>query len=126
MSSSNGSSEYSVKYGSSPSAGICISTGVGRMWSGGRPLGWCHSSSEKVGWGGRSASSPIVAPPSTQATIVSICAWERLRMLRIGTPPGSACHGGISRETTFSLIARLHGRTSRYDSSDIGAISPGR
>ena len=39
---------------------------------------------------------------------------------------GSANHGGISRETTFALMARAHGRASRYDSSDIGATWFGR
>ena len=112
-SSSNGMAEYSVMYGSSPWAGIAISTGIGMMWSGGRPLGWCHSLSENSGTGGIFAASPSGAPPSTQATMVSISSCVSPRELRIGTPPGAACHGGISRDTTLSLTARLHGRTSR-------------
>ena len=39
---------------------------------------------------------------------------------------GSANHGGISRATTFALMARAQGRASRYDSSDIGATWFGR
>jgi hypothetical protein len=39
---------------------------------------------------------------------------------------GSANHGGISRASTRSLIARAHGRACSYVSSDIGAIWPGR
>ena len=47
--------------------------------------------------------------------------------LRIGSVCDmSAPHGGISRATTLVLIAFAHGRASSYDSSDIGATSPGR
>ena len=112
-SSSKGISEYRVMYGSSPWAGICISTGIGSTWSGGRPLGWCHSSSENAGGGGSFDASPSGAPPSTHAAMVSISSGVSPRALRIGTPPGAACHGGISRDTTLSLMARLQGRTSR-------------
>ena len=35
---------------------------------------------------------------------------------------GSAPHGGISRATTFCLIARAHGRASSKVTSDIGAM----
>ena len=38
----------------------------------------------------------------------------------------SAPQGGISRAITLALIAFAHGRASSYDSSDIGATSPGR
>ena len=39
---------------------------------------------------------------------------------------GSANHGGISRATTLALMARAHGRASRYESSGIGATWFGR
>jgi hypothetical protein len=38
----------------------------------------------------------------------------------------SACHGGITPVAVAFLIARAHGRTSEYVTSDIGAISPAR
>src|SRR6185503_2905562 len=37
---------------------------------------------------------------------------------------GSAPHGGISRERTFSRMTLAHGRTSSYEVSVIGATSP--
>ena len=47
--------------------------------------------------------------------------------LRIGNVCDmSAPQGGISRAITLVLIAFAHGRASSYDSSDIGATSPGR
>src|SRR5688572_3549480 len=79
------------------------------------------------GAGGMSAALPRAAPPSTHAAIVSISFCERLMSLRIGkVSVMSAPHGGISRATTFDLIAFAQGRASSYDSSDIGATSPGR
>ncbi len=59
--------------------------------------------------------------------MVSICACERLRSLRIFSEwAGSAPHGGISRVRTFSRITFAHGRTSSYDVKVIGATSPCR
>src|SRR5688572_21063673 len=79
------------------------------------------------GTGGMSAALPRAAPPSTHAAIVSISFCDRLMSLRIGSDCDmSAPHGGISRATTFDLIAFAHGRASSYDSSDMGATSPGR
>src|SRR3954451_23560613 len=100
------------------------SPGLSRIASGSRPN--VHPSAN-FGSGGRSASLPFGAPPSTQATIVSICDWVRLRSLRIFSEcSGSAPHGGISRATTLFLITFAHGRTSSYDVSVIGATSPWR
>ena len=74
-----------------------------------------------------SAALPLAAPPSTHAAIVSISFCDRLMSLRIGKVCDmSAPQGGISRATTLALIALAHGRASSYDSSDIGATSPGR
>src|SRR5262245_28072103 len=80
------------------------------------------------GNGGRSLSSPFGAPASTQATMVSISFCESLRsLLNLSVEVcGSAYQGGISRSTTASRMALLHGRTSAYDVSGIGATSPGR
>jgi hypothetical protein len=58
--------------------------------------------------------------------MVSISASLKLGLLRNVPYARSACHGGITRDATFSLIAPAHGRTSLNDSSDIGATSPGR
>src|SRR5262245_26620825 len=58
--------------------------------------------------------------------MVSISACERLRSLRNAPCARSACHGGITRDATFSLIAPAHGRTSLNEVSDMGATSPGR
>ena len=64
--------------------------------------------------GGMSAMSPSGAPPSTHFTMVSICSWLSERsFLNFWIPTArSMCHGGISSDTTRSLIARAHGRTS--------------
>ena len=79
------------------------------------------------GDGGMSAALPLAAPPSTHAAIVSISFCDRLMSLRIGNVCDmSAPQGGISRAITLVLIALAHGRASSYDSSDIGATSPGR
>src|SRR5581483_8329243 len=100
------------------------STGISSTTSGSLPA---VQPSEKVGTGGRSASLPRGAPPSTQATIVSICCRDRLRSLRIFSEcSGSAPQGGISREVTLVLITVAHGRTSAYEISVIGATSPAR
>src|SRR5882672_12741038 len=75
---------------------------------------------------GISRSLPRAAPPSTQATIVSISCCER-RGSFLKTPIGeSADQGGISRLVTFCRIARAHGRVSSYVTSDIGANIDGR
>ena len=74
-----------------------------------------------------SAALPRAAPLSTHAAIVSISFCDRLMSLRIGNVwLMSAPQGGISRATTLDLIALAHGRASSYESSDIGATSPGR
>jgi hypothetical protein len=74
-----------------------------------------------------SAGLPLAAPPSTHAAMVSISFCVRLTSLRIGRDcVMSAPHGGISRATTFDLIAFAQGRASSYESNDIGATSPGR
>src|SRR5439155_3481223 len=98
------------------------STGISRIASGSRPA---VQPSANFGIGGRSESRPFGAPPSTHATMVSICACERLRSLRIlSVCAGSANQGGISRDITLFLLAFAHGRTSSYDVSVIGATSP--
>src|SRR5262249_14723439 len=92
------------------------------MTSGSRPA--VHPSAN-FGSGGRSASFPFGAPPSTHAAMVSICACDRLRSFRIfSVCAGSANHGGISRDDTLFLITFAHGRTSSYEVSVIGATSP--
>src|SRR4051812_41654355 len=100
------------------------STGISRTASGSWPN---VQPSANFGIGGRSASLPFGAPPSTHATMVSICACVRLRSLRIFSEcAGSAPHGGISRETTLFLMTFAQGRTSSYDVRVIGATSPAR
>jgi len=61
---------------------------------------------------GRSARLPSGAPASTQAAMVSMSDCLRLTSLANLPIAGSAPHGGISRLTTFVLIARAHGRAS--------------
>src|SRR5690349_22202886 len=56
---------------------------------------------------------------------MSACLSER-SVVYCGPACGSANQGGISRATTFVLIARAQGRAAAYESSDIGAIWPGR
>ena len=58
--------------------------------------------------------------------MVSICSSLRLASFENSPKRGSANHGGISRASTFALMARAHGRASRYESSDIGATWFGR
>ena len=100
------------------------STGISRTRSGSVPL---VQPVVSFGAGGMSAALPFTAPPSTHAAIVSISFCVRLMSLRIGSVcVMSAPQGGISRATTLVLIALAHGRASSYDSSDIGATSPGR
>src|SRR5688500_10678987 len=100
------------------------STGISSTTSGSVPL--VHPVAN-VGDGGISAAAPRAAPPSTHAAMVSISFCDRLMSLRIGNVcVMSAPQGGISRATTFALIALAQGRASSYDSSDIGATSPGR
>ena len=60
----------------SPSAGSGTGIGISTTTSGSRPF--CHPAA-KFGGGGRSLSSPRTAPPSTQATTVSMSLWLRLR-----------------------------------------------
>ena len=81
-----------------------------------------HTASSNAGAVGRSFGSPIGAPASTQAAIVSICACERLQSFLKRPYRGSAPHGGISRPTTLLLMARAHGRASAYEVSVIGPI----
>src|SRR5688572_31456833 len=100
------------------------STGISSTTSGSVPL---VQPVANVGDGGISAALPRAAPPSTHAAMVAISLSERLMSLRIGNVcVMSAPQGGISRATTFALIALAHGRASSYESSDIGATSPGR
>src|SRR5688500_18378499 len=100
------------------------STGISRTKSGSVPL---VQPVANFGVGGMSAALPRAAPASTHAAIVSISFCDRLMSLRIGNDcVMSAPQGGISRATTFALIAFAHGRASSYESSDIGATSPGR
>src|SRR6185436_18390517 len=100
------------------------STGISSTRSGSVPL---VQPVANDGDGGMSAALPFTAPPSTHAAMVSISFCERLMSLRIGSVCDmSAPQGGISRATTLDLIAFAHGRASSYDSSDIGATSPGR
>ena len=81
-----------------------------------------------LGSGGRSASFPLGAPALTQATSVSMSRWLSRASLRNFTLAlGSAGHGGISRSSTFSLIALAQGRTVSYERNGaLDAISPGR
>src|SRR5918993_2185021 len=103
---------------------MSTSTGISTPTSGSGPL---VQPVANFGDGGMSAALPRGAPASTHAAMVSISFCDRLMSLRIGSVCDmSAPHGGISRATTFDLIALAHGRASSYDSSDIGATSPGR
>src|SRR5688572_219956 len=100
------------------------STGISSTTSGSVPL---VQPVANFGDGGMSAALPRAAPPSTHAAMVAISLSDRLMSLRIGNVcVMSAPQGGISRATTFALIALAQGRASSYESSDIGATSPGR
>src|SRR2546425_12718937 len=89
--------------------------------------GWpCDQPVANVGTLGKSASPPLGAPALTQRAIVSISSALRLRSSLNLPKRGSAPQGGISRLATFRRIDFAHGRTSSYEMSDIGAISPGR
>src|SRR4051812_14719277 len=70
--------------------------------------------------------SPSGAPAFTHFTIVWISPGVKLCSLRNVPSWRSACHGGITREATFSRIEPAQGRTSLNVMSDIGAGSPGR
>jgi hypothetical protein len=83
-----------------------------------------HPSRNIGGAGGR--PSPSGAPPSTHATIVATCSSDRRRLFLNSPNCGSAGHGGMRRVCTIRLIDAAQGRASPYDSSDIGATSPGR
>src|SRR5215510_7511110 len=78
------------------------------------------------GAAGKSLASPSFAPPSIQAVMVSISCCFRRRSLAHSPTCGSACHGVISRLTTFSRIDFAHGRTSLELRTENGADSPGR
>ena len=54
--------------------------------------------------------SPATAPPSTHFTSVSISLCFSPRSLAKRPCFGSANHGGISRDSTFNLMAFAHGR----------------
>ncbi len=108
MSSVNPGSTVKYLYGTSPSAGISKSVPMSITMSG---LPICQPVTNS-GIFGSSLGLPSGAPPSTQATIVSICSFVRLRSLANLPCAGSASHGGIVRATTFSLIAFAQGRTS--------------
>ena len=58
--------------------------------------------------------------------MVSTCACDRLQSFLNRPYLASAPHGGISRDTTFLLMARAQGRTSAYEVSAIGATCSGR
>src|ERR1041384_6931612 len=75
-----------------------------------------------------SAGFPSGAPASTQAEIVWMSRSLSDRSLAKCCTPTflSMNHGGMSRASTFCLMARAHGRASSYVSSDIGAMLPGR
>src|SRR5690349_19019489 len=75
---------------------------------------------------GISFGSPIGAPPSTQATSVSISLRSSDGLFANLPNCGSANHGGILRLITASLIALAHGRASSYERSENGAAWPGR
>ena len=68
--------------------------------------------SENAGGSGRSAGSPSGAPASTQAVMVSISSWFSRRSFSHAPYCGSANQGGISPDTTLSLMARAQGRVS--------------
>src|SRR5262245_5677870 len=72
--------------------------------------------------------SPCGAPASTHLTIVSISLSEIERsFLNFWTPTVlSMSHGGMVWSATRVRIARAHGRTSWYVTSDMGAIESGR
>src|SRR5262249_40578116 len=82
--------------------------------------------STNFGAGGKSFAAPSIAPPSTQAVIVSISVWVRRRSFWNWPSCGSACQGGITRLATFSRMDLAHGRTSLKLSAEKGAFSPGR
>src|SRR5215203_638028 len=74
---------------------------------------------------GKSFGLPSFAPPSTQAAMVSISACVSRASFSTCPKCGSACQGGISRVTTFSLMDFAHGRTSLKLRTENGAMSSG-
>src|SRR4051812_36151557 len=77
--------------------------------------GWIvHPSGLHATGFGASLISPSTAPPSTHFTIVSISSGLSERSFENSPCAGSANHGGISRFSTLSRIARAHGRASEY------------
>ena len=57
--------------------------------------------------------------------MASFSAAVRRRSLSNSPVDGSACHGGIVPAVTRVTIDLAQGRTSWYERSDIGPISPG-
>src|SRR5580692_9187975 len=93
--------------------------------SGGSPWG-CNQPCACWGDGGRFLSFPWGSPALTHATRVLMSCWLRRASLRNFTLAlGSAGHGGISCNSTFSLIALAQGRAASYDSNETpDPISP--
>src|SRR5258706_13654459 len=95
-------------YSTTPSAGTLQGSSMLMMTSG-LPI---FQPSVNCGAGGRSLVSPSFMPPSTHETRVATSLSDRRRSFE-NVPGGAlACHGGIGREATFSLIDLPHGRTS--------------
>src|SRR5690348_12333846 len=78
------------------------------------------------GAAGASLGSPWGAPASTQPAMVSISFSVRWRSFFHSPCFGSACHGGMRRWTTTSLICFADDLAFSYLSSEKGPISPGR
>src|SRR6185503_10122959 len=78
------------------------------------------------GAGGASLASPWGAPASTQPAIVSTSLSVSRRSFFHSPCFGSACHGGMRRWTTTSLICFADAFALSYLSSEKGPISPGR
>ena len=65
-----------------------------------------------LGGVGMYLGSPSGAPPSTQSSISSISSWVNPRSSLNSAKPFTACHGGMRRESTSSLMALAHGRAA--------------
>src|SRR3954451_15950059 len=65
--------------------------------------------------------SPAGNPPSTHDTIRAASSGVSVGSLANAPYPRAACHFGMRRVNTCSLIARAHGRTCSYVVSGIGA-----
>src|SRR5882724_4711545 len=95
-------------YSTTPSAGTLQGSSMLTTKSG-LPM---FQPSVKVGAGGMSLASPSFMPASTHETSVATSLSERRRSFE-NVPCGAlACHGGMVREATFSLMDLPHGRTS--------------